>query len=135
MRRPKRAMQKRRQHDPRSLVISLGARLRSHMTLTEGNRSMTAPLVLSLDLDDTLWPVAPVIAAAENALLAWLRTRYPRAVSGHDVESLRVLRAAVNERFPEHGHDLTFLRHRALKDLFGAAGHAESLADEGLGGF
>jgi len=93
---------------------------------------MVAPLVLSFDLDDTLWPVAPVIAGAENALLSWLRESYPRTVRGHDVESLRELRAKVAQRFPEHGHDLTFLRHRALKDLFAAAGHAESLADEAL---
>jgi HAD superfamily hydrolase (TIGR01549 family) len=93
---------------------------------------MNAPLVLSFDLDDTLWPVGPVIAAAESALLSWLRDRYPRTLSGHDIESLRALRAGVAERFPERGHDLTFLRHRALKDLFGAAGHAESLADEAL---
>jgi putative hydrolase of the HAD superfamily len=85
---------------------------------------------LSFDLDDTLWPVGPVIAAAESELLAWLRARYPRTLSGHDIESLRALRAGVAERFPERGHDLTFLRHRALKDLFEAAGHAESLADE-----
>jgi putative hydrolase of the HAD superfamily len=91
---------------------------------------MNSPLVLSFDLDDTLWPVAPVIAAAEIELLSWLRARYPRTVSGHDIESMRALRAGVSERFPERGHDLTFLRHRALKDLFGAAGHAESLADE-----
>jgi len=91
---------------------------------------MNTPLVLSFDLDDTLWPVGPVIAAAESELLAWLRARYPRTLSGHDIESLRALRAGVAERFPEHGHDLTFLRHRALKDLFEAAGHAESLADE-----
>jgi FMN hydrolase / 5-amino-6-(5-phospho-D-ribitylamino)uracil phosphatase len=93
---------------------------------------VNTPLVLSFDLDDTLWPVGPVIAAAESELLSWLRVRYPRTLSGHDVESLRALRAQVAERFPEHGHDLTFLRHRALKDLFGAAGHAESLADEAL---
>jgi len=93
---------------------------------------MSTPLVLSFDLDDTLWPVGPVIAAAEIALLSWLRARYPRTVIGHDIESMRTLRAAVAERFPERGHDLTFLRHRALKDLFGAAGHAESLADEAL---
>jgi HAD superfamily hydrolase (TIGR01509 family) len=93
---------------------------------------MIAPLVLSFDLDDTLWPVGPVIAAAEADLYAWLRARYPRAVSGHSVESMQALRASVSERFPEHGHDLTFLRHRALKDLFAAAGHAESLADEAL---
>ena len=55
---------------------------------------MIAPLVLSFDLDDTLWPVGPVIAAAERELLSWLRERYPRDVSGHDVESLRALRAA-----------------------------------------
>jgi HAD superfamily hydrolase (TIGR01509 family) len=91
-----------------------------------------APLVLSFDLDDTLWPAGPVIAAAENALLSWLRARYPLTLSGHDIESMRALRAGVAERFPERGHDLTFLRHRALKDLFGAAGHAESLADEAL---
>ena len=93
---------------------------------------MIAPLVLSFDLDDTLWPAGPVIAAAENALLSWLRARYPLTLSGHDIESMRALRASVAERFPERGHDLTFLRHRALKDLFGAAGHAESLADEAL---
>ncbi len=96
------------------------------------NMPMIAPLVLSFDLDDTLWPVGPVIAAAERTLLSWLRARYPRTVSGHDIESMRALRADVAERFPEHGHDLTFLRHRALKELFGAAGHAESLADEAL---
>jgi FMN hydrolase / 5-amino-6-(5-phospho-D-ribitylamino)uracil phosphatase len=93
---------------------------------------MTSPLVLSFDLDDTLWPVGPVIAAAESALLSWLRARYPRTVSGHDTESMRALRARVAERFPERGHDLTFLRHRALMELFDAAGHPGSLADEAL---
>jgi HAD superfamily hydrolase (TIGR01509 family) len=93
---------------------------------------MTVPLVLSFDLDDTLWPVGPVIAAAERQLLSWLRERHPEIVSGHDLESLRALRDGVARRFPERGHDLTFLRHRALKDLFGAASHAESLADAAL---
>ena len=93
---------------------------------------MIAPLVLSFDLDDTLWPVIPVITAAEEAMLTWLRERYPRTVSGHSIESMRELRAAVAERFPQHGHDLTFLRHRSLKDLFAAAGHEESLADDAL---
>jgi putative hydrolase of the HAD superfamily len=93
---------------------------------------MKTPTVLSFDLDDTLWPVGPVIASAESALLSWLRARHPRTVSGHDIESLRALRDGVAERFPERGHDLTFLRRRALLDLFGAAGLASSLADEAL---
>jgi FMN hydrolase / 5-amino-6-(5-phospho-D-ribitylamino)uracil phosphatase len=100
--------------------------------LLRKNRRMNSLQVLSFDLDDTLWPVGPVIAAAENTLLSWLRARYPRTVSGHDLESMRALRAGVAERFPERGHDMTFLRHRALQELFLAAGHAELLADEAL---
>jgi putative hydrolase of the HAD superfamily len=49
---------------------------------------------------------------------------------GQDLESMRAQRAGVAERFPDRAHDMTFLRLRALKDLFAAAGHAESLADE-----
>jgi putative hydrolase of the HAD superfamily len=87
------------------------------------------PLVLSFDLDDTLWPVGPVIVAAEDALLRWLRAHHPETVSAHSVETLRELRAAVTDRYPGRGHDLTFLRHRALKDLFIAAGRSEAQAD------
>jgi len=93
---------------------------------------ITAPRVISFDLDDTLWPVAPVIAAAEQALFNWLQARCPQAVSGHSIESMRSLRARVAEQFPQHSHDLTFLRRRALAEQFGAAGYAESLADEAL---
>jgi FMN hydrolase / 5-amino-6-(5-phospho-D-ribitylamino)uracil phosphatase len=96
------------------------------------NVAMTAPLVLSFDLDDTLWPVGPVIAAAESTLLSWLRKRHPQVAAGHDLESLRALRDGVSKRFAHRSHDLTFLRHRALQELFGAASHAESLADEAL---
>jgi FMN hydrolase / 5-amino-6-(5-phospho-D-ribitylamino)uracil phosphatase len=91
---------------------------------------MNTPLVLSFDLDDTLWPAGPVIAAAESELSSWLRARYPLTLGGHDVESMRVLRAGVAERYPDRAYDMTFLRRRALEDLFAAAGLAESLADE-----
>ena len=96
-----------------------------------------APRVISLDLDDTLWPVAPVIAAAERTLFAWLQMRCPQAAIGHSVESMRALRARVAAQFPERSHDLTFLRRRALVEQFvasgaAAAGYAESLADEAL---
>src|SRR5258708_18862945 len=78
------------------------------------NMPMKTPLVLSFDLDDTLWPVGPVIAAAESELLSWLRARYPLTVSGHGIESMRALRAGVAERVPGPGHELTFLLHPAL---------------------
>lgn len=84
---------------------------------------MIAPRVISLDLDDTLWPVTPVIAAAEAALLSWLREHHPRAVRGLDVDSMRNMRARVAERFPHRSHDLTFLRRQALAEMFAAAGY------------
>ncbi len=81
-----------------------------------------APRVISFDLDDTLWPVAPVIEGAERTLFAWLEARHPQAVHGHSIESMRELRARIAEQFPERRHDLTFLRRRALAAQFGAAG-------------
>ena len=93
---------------------------------------MTATRVISLDLDDTLWPVGPVIAAAEETLLGWLRLRYPEAARGHDVASMRAMRVRIAAQFPERSHDLTFLRRQALAAQFAAAGYAESLCDEAL---
>ena len=93
---------------------------------------MTVVRVLSFDLDDTLWPVGPVIAAAEDALLDWLRSHYPAAVQGHDAASMREIRSRVAAEFPERSHDMTFLRHRALSVQFAAAGHPASLSDEAL---
>jgi putative hydrolase of the HAD superfamily len=90
------------------------------------------PLVLSLDLDDTLWPVAPVIARAETALFDWLRGSHPDAVRGHSIESMRKLREDVALRHPELRHDLSFLRRQALAEQFRATGQAEVLADEAL---
>jgi putative hydrolase of the HAD superfamily len=89
---------------------------------------MIATRVISLDLDDTLWPVGPVIMAAEEALLEWLRRHHPQAMRGHDVDTMRALRARVALRFPERGHDLTFLRRSALALQFAAAGYRGSAA-------
>jgi FMN hydrolase / 5-amino-6-(5-phospho-D-ribitylamino)uracil phosphatase len=90
---------------------------------------MNEPLVLSFDLDDTLWPVEPVMLAAEAAMLGWLTQRHPEIMSGHTRETLRAMRVRVAQQFPERSHDMTFLRHRALQDLFAAAGHPSSEAD------
>jgi HAD superfamily hydrolase (TIGR01549 family) len=91
---------------------------------------MSVTRVISLDLDDTLWPVGPVIAAAEATLLEWLTQRYPRAVRGHSVDTMRALRARIAAQFPEQSHDLTFLRRRALGMQLTAAGYAEASSEE-----
>jgi putative hydrolase of the HAD superfamily len=93
---------------------------------------MNATRVISFDLDDTLWPVGPVIAAAEAALFDWLAAHYPRTVRGHTLGSMRAMRTRLAARFPERSHDLTFLRRRALGDQFAAAGYAEARCEEAL---
>jgi FMN hydrolase / 5-amino-6-(5-phospho-D-ribitylamino)uracil phosphatase len=93
---------------------------------------MSATRVISLDLDDTLWPCAPVLAAAEAALHEWLQERYPRTVHGHSIHTMRALRAKIAAQFPEQSHDLTFLRRRALAAQFIGAGYAESASEEAL---
>jgi 2-haloalkanoic acid dehalogenase type II len=89
-------------------------------------------LVLSFDLDDTLWPVGPVIEAAERELFTWLQGAHPAVAQGHSVASMRELRAAVATQFPGQAHDLTFLRREALVRQFSAAGHDSALADHAL---
>jgi HAD superfamily hydrolase (TIGR01549 family) len=91
---------------------------------------MNEPSVLSFDLDDTLWAVEPVMLAAEAAMLAWLNERHPQIMRGQDRESMRAMRTRIAEQFPERNHDMTFLRHRALSEMFAAAGHPTSHADE-----
>jgi HAD superfamily hydrolase (TIGR01549 family) len=91
---------------------------------------MNDPLVLSFDLDDTLWPVQPVMLAAEAAMLAWLQERHPLVMRGQDRESLRAMRVRIATQFPDRSHDMTFLRHRALAEMFAAAGYSASHADE-----
>jgi HAD superfamily hydrolase (TIGR01549 family) len=93
---------------------------------------MFRPRVISLDLDDTLWPVAPVLAAAEHTLHVWLERHHPRALHGHDVESMRALRASVATRHPAQSHDMTFLRRQALAEQFAAAGYDSAPVEEAL---
>jgi len=90
---------------------------------------MIVPRVLSFDLDDTLWPVEPVIEAAERVLFGWIVERYPRAAADHTIESMRAMREDVAARHPDRGHDFTYLRKKALAEQFCAAGYDESAAE------
>ncbi|MBS1199797.1 MAG: hypothetical protein H6R27_475 [Proteobacteria bacterium] len=87
-------------------------------------------VAICLDLDDTLWPVGPVIERAERALHAWMDRHCPRVTAMHDLDSMRRLRARVAEEFPGMRHDLTFLRREALSRHALEAGYPASVADE-----
>ncbi|MDL2356651.1 MAG: HAD family hydrolase [Pseudomonadota bacterium] len=80
------------------------------------------PKAVLFDLDDTLWPIAPVIAQAELALYAWLQRHAPRVAAGHSVDSLRQARLALLERAPALRLDLGELRRAGLHAAFAEAG-------------
>jgi FMN hydrolase / 5-amino-6-(5-phospho-D-ribitylamino)uracil phosphatase len=86
--------------------------------------------VLSFDLDDTLWPVAPAVLGAEKAVFEWLKSRFPRAAENHSIDSMRAIRMKMAEAHPERRHDMTFLRRSALAEQLRGAGYPEEHADE-----
>ncbi len=83
---------------------------------------------LTLDLDDTLWPIAPVIRRAEAVLNEWLLIHAPATAKRYPVESMRALRAEIGRRHPEYAHDLTELRLRATRHALSDSGDDPALA-------
>lgn len=73
--------------------------------------------LITLDLDDTLWPCFPTIRAAEQRLYDWLTEQAPRLTAEHDIASLREHRLALARRQPEIAHNLTEVRLRSLRGL------------------
>lgn len=82
------------------------------------------------DLDDTLWPVGPVIVRAEHAMLRFLAGHYPRVLERHSLESMRDVRARMAREHPTMRHDFTWLRTQALLEHAREAGYPERMAHE-----
>jgi len=106
---------------------------------------------LTLDLDDTLWPVRPTLVAAEQVLARWLHEHAPATARGLPPAAMLALRAEVAAEHPHWGHDLSAIRletlRRALRrhgddpalaelafDVFFEARHAVTLYDDVLPG-
>ena len=85
-------------------------------------------LALTLDLDDTLWPVAPVIDQAEHALQDWLARHAPATARRFDRAAMRAWRAEVGHQHPERSHDLSWLRLHSIALALQAAGDDPALA-------
>lgn len=91
---------------------------------------------ITLDLDDTLWPVWPTIARAEVVLQEWLTTHAPKTASlNEDKEFKKRIRSEVNQRHPEKAHDLSFLRIQAIRESMLVAGESPHLAEEAFSVF
>lgn len=85
--------------------------------------------LITVDLDETVWPCRPVIHAAEVAMYAWLEQEAPRLTAVHDQDSLRAHRRGIIERRPEIAHDMTLIRRDSLRELLQALDYPADLAD------
>ena len=73
---------------------------------------------LFFDLDDTLWPITPVIVQAEQVLFAWLAAHAPRVAASYSIDMMRQQRIQLMQARPELAIDLQALRYQALLDTF-----------------
>ncbi|MEC9415958.1 MAG: HAD family hydrolase [Pseudomonadota bacterium] len=85
---------------------------------------------ITLDLDDTLWDIHPVIEDAENKLWDWLGTHYPNILGCFDREMVIDLRKDINQRYPNKSHDYRFIRKLVLKKVFSLSGYDEKFAED-----
>lgn len=85
---------------------------------------------ITLDLDDTLWPVWPAIERAEQVLLDWLRSEAPAtAAVFSSTSALRAIRVQVERDRPDLRHDLSGLRRESIRLALQQSGDDPALAD------
>lgn len=88
-----------------------------------------------LDLDDTLWPVAPVIRHAESVLQQWMHEHVPVVAQNYNPEKLRERRNVLVSSDPRFQYDLWSLRHTLLSQVFDEHGVAAEKADQAMAVF
>jgi FMN hydrolase / 5-amino-6-(5-phospho-D-ribitylamino)uracil phosphatase len=88
---------------------------------------------ITLDLDDTLWPVWPAIERAEKALENWLSQRAPMAAALFANAAVRdEIRTHVVRTRPELKHNLSAVRREAIRVALYRSKEDPLLADEGF---
>lgn len=91
---------------------------------------------ISLDLDDTLWPVWPAIERAERVLHAWLVKEAPKTAELLVTPGiLRELREATAKERSDLAHDLSALRRESIRTALRRAGEDPALADPAFDAF
>ena len=84
---------------------------------------------ITLDLDNTLWQIEPVIRNAEEALWQWLSEHYPQIPVRFSADDLLQLRQEVMEQYWQKNHDFRFLRKKVLARLAMESGYDEELVE------
>ena len=85
---------------------------------------------IGLDLDDTLWPIWPVIERADAQMQQWLAQRAPKATLVFSDSDARLeLREHVVRTRPDLGHDMSALRRECIRLALQRSGEDTTLAE------
>ncbi|GAA4854829.1 HAD-IA family hydrolase [Luteimonas vadosa] len=84
---------------------------------------------ITLDLDDTLWPFAPIGERIERAIDDWLHTHSPRTAQRFPIPAMRALRDRVHAEHPHLAHDYSRLRRMTLEQALSESGEDATLAE------
>jgi HAD superfamily hydrolase (TIGR01509 family) len=85
---------------------------------------------ISLDLDDTLWPIWPTIERAEKALGHWLARHAPQtAVLFADPAVRQAVRTQATQARPELAHNLSAIRCEMIRLALERSGEDPQLAE------
>jgi putative hydrolase of the HAD superfamily len=85
---------------------------------------------ITLDLDDTLWPIWPTIERAEKALHDWLTVHAPMtAALFSNPAALREIRGEMTSARPDLKHDMSALRRESIRLALYRAGEDPMLAE------
>jgi FMN hydrolase / 5-amino-6-(5-phospho-D-ribitylamino)uracil phosphatase len=86
---------------------------------------------ISLDLDDTLWPIWPTIERAEKALHDWLVENAPMTAAMFSSPSaLREIRSYMASNRPDLKNDLSAIRRESIRLALYRAGENPLMADQ-----
>ncbi|MBB1473574.1 HAD family hydrolase [Luteimonas sp. MC1782] len=84
---------------------------------------------ITLDLDDTLWPFAPIGVRIEHALDDWMRVHCPATAAMFPVAAMRALREQMHARHPQLAHDMSALRRLTIEHALRESGADLALVD------
>ncbi len=87
---------------------------------------------VTLDLDDTLWPIEPTISNAEQKLYEWLSLEYPEITAKYSLQEIVAKRVSLSSTREDIAHDVTELRYYALLGLADEFGYSNKFAEDGM---
>lgn len=73
--------------------------------------------LLTIDLDDTLWPCMPTIMQAEQCSYDWFKKNFPEVAEKYSINDLRDQRKQLMLEKPELQYDLSAARRMHFKTL------------------